>query len=47
MNIGFLYFNEEWNKDTKSPTDDAYGDIYEDGIDDIIRKKDSSKTIED
>lgn len=43
--VDFIYFEDSWN--TESPTDDAYGDIYEDGIDDVIRKKDNRKTIED
>ena len=46
-----MYFNDEWNMNTESPTDDDEGltisdeDGYEDGIDSFPTKK--KPTIED
>ena len=46
-----MYFNDEWNMNTESPTDDDEGltisdeDGYEDGIDSFPTKK--KTTIED
>ena len=47
----WMYFNDEWNMNTESPTDDDEGltisdeDGYEDGIDSLPKRK--KRTIED
>lgn len=46
-----MYFNDEWNMNTESPTDDDEGltisdeDGYEDGVDEFPNKK--NKDIDD
>ena len=46
-----MYFNDEWNMNTESPTDDDEGltisdeDGYEDGVDEFPTKK--QKDIDD
>ena len=45
--MNFRFFNEEWNEDTKPPSDDDWGDELEDGIHDFIAKKKKPTHIED